>query len=51
MFPVGFLLPFDTKVLIYSSVFIVIIIIIINNTIVLNLLIFWGWLFVTMVSI
>ncbi len=44
MFPVGFLLQFDTKVLRYESVFIIIIII---NKIVLNSLIFWGWLFVT----
>ncbi len=41
MFPVGFLLQFDTKVLRYESVFIIII------KIVLNSLIFWGWLFVT----
>ncbi len=41
MFPVGFLLQFDTKVLRYESVFIII------NKIVLNSLIFWGWLFVT----
>ncbi len=41
MFPVGFLLHFDTKVLRYESVFIIII------KIVLNSLIFWGWLFVT----
>ncbi len=44
MFPAGFLLQLDTKVLRYESVFIIIII---NNTIVLNSLIFWGWLFVT----
>ncbi len=43
MFPAGFLLQFDTKVLRYESVFIIIII----NKIVLNSLIFWGWLFVT----
>ncbi len=43
MFPAGFLLQLDTKVLRYESVFIIII----NNTIVLNSLIFWGWLFVT----
>ncbi len=36
MFPVGFLLQFDTKVLRYESVFIIII------KIVLNALIFWG---------
>ncbi len=41
MFPVGFLLLFDTTVLRYESVFIIII------KIVLNWLIFWGWLFVT----
>ncbi len=38
MFPVGFLLQFDTKVLRYESVFIIIIIIKID----LNSLIFWG---------
>ncbi len=42
MLSVGFLLQFDTKVLRYESVFIIIII-----KIVLNSLIFWGWLFVT----
>ncbi len=41
MFPVGFLLQFDTKVLRFESVCIII------NTIVLNSLIIWGWLFVT----
>ncbi len=40
MFPVGFLLQFDTKVLRYESVFIIII----KKK---NSLIFWGWLFVT----
>ncbi len=39
MFPVGFLLHFETKVLRYKSVFIIIIIII---KIVLNAQIFWG---------
>ncbi len=50
MFPVGFLFPFDTKVLRNESIFniiIIIIIIIINNISFFNLLIFWGWLFVT----
>ncbi len=42
MLPVGFLLQFDTKVLRYESVFIIN-----NNKIVLNSLIFWGWVFVT----
>ncbi len=42
MFPVGFLLQFDTKSLRYESVFIII-----NKTKKLNSLIFWGWLFVT----
>ncbi len=39
MFPVGFLLLFDTTVLRYESVFII--------KIILNWLIFLGWLFVT----
>ncbi len=40
------MLQFDTKVLRYESIIIIIIIININK-IVLNSLIFWGWLFVT----
>ncbi len=42
MFPVGFLLQFDTKSLRYESVFIII-----NKKKKINSLIFWGWLFVT----
>ncbi len=41
MFPVDFLLQFDTKILRYESVFIII------NQIIFNSPIFWGRLFIT----
>ncbi len=47
MFPVGFFVTVWYKCIKIRICFIIIIIIIIINTIVLNSLIFWGWLFVT----
>ncbi len=43
MFPVGFLLQFDTKVLRYESVLLLLLLLKKKK----NALIFWGWLFVT----